>query len=116
MNKEADPIFGLKSVAEKASGAKSLTNGKRVTLSLSQETTEQLIQQLTALKGNERGTKIDVHYGTKQTEEGRTFLGGFFFVRGIQEFGAAATAGKFVPKAAGAETKAAAAAEAKRLG
>jgi hypothetical protein len=86
-----DPIIGFKSV--KASEDQE-SGKRRVSLSLSQEETIKLIETLTALVENERGTKIDVHVVRRQTNDGkRTFDSAFAFVKAIQEYNPHLSAG-----------------------
>jgi hypothetical protein len=116
--REKDPIFGTKSVAAVPSKTRTLTDGTRLSLGITQEVAKELYEALGGMLDNERGVKLDIHYGTKVTET-TSFLSSFFFVKPILAYGAnpntgAAPGGKFQPK--GAQTSAAAAAEMKKLG
>lgn len=82
--REKDPIFGTKGARMAESGTKSLQDAKRLTLNVSQETAKALYDTLGALLGNERGVKLDIHYGTKTGETG-SFTSAFFFVKGIEQ-------------------------------
>jgi len=104
-----DPLFGTKSVPLAVSHSKVLTDAQRITLSLTQETAAQLATTLTALAGNERGIKLDIHIGKKTTMDGtRTFDSAFFFAKPIQAFGTEVAAGdapkKFIPKTLNTKT------------
>lgn len=109
MERTKDTIISFKSTTI----GKNSKGGDRYQLSMSQEQVQVLIDTLTTLAGNERGVKLDVHVGEKQTNDGtRSFLSGFAFVKSIEAFGSnaggGAVKGKFVPKtqvAAAATTK-----------
>ena len=75
----------IKSTRLGTSGSKKLESPQRLTISLRLGGVQELIDALTLLKTNERGVKLDIHFGEKTTESGKTFGSSFFFVAPIQE-------------------------------
>jgi hypothetical protein len=102
---DKDPIFGTRSVTVKESGSKALTDATRLSMYFDKEVVEELITTLEGLKSNERGVKLDIHYGKKSTNDGsRQFDSGFMFAKAVGEAvsGGEKSTGpkKFVPKKA----------------
>lgn len=79
-----DPMISFKSVR----AGQDKRGDDRIELSMNQETASALYDALGTMLNNERGVKLDVHYGERETNDGsRTFLSGYAFVKEIQEFG-----------------------------
>lgn len=76
-----DPIFMTKSTKV----GKDKKGNDRIELNLSQEDAVKLAEAVAGLADSPRGVKLDVHVTTRQSQEGKTFNGGFFFVKAIQE-------------------------------
>ena len=115
---ERDPLFGTKAVAVTPSRSKALQDATRLTLNLTQETAKNLYDTLGGLLANDRGVKIDIHYGTKTTET-TSFASAFFFLKAIQERAAYQSGGASFQKKPATTSKAsaeAAANEIKKLG
>jgi len=81
---DKDPLFGTKGVKVGPSGSKALQDPTRLALSLNPETAKSLYETLGTLLNNERGVKLDIHYGIKTGETG-SFHSAFFFVKPIGE-------------------------------
>lgn len=73
-------------VAKSTRAGKDKKGRDQLDISLSQEEAVKLLEELTKLASNERGVKLAIHYGEKQSEAGRSFLSSFFFVKAIQEY------------------------------
>lgn len=73
-------------VAKSTRAGKDKKGRDQLDISLSQEEAVKLLEELTKLASNERGVKLAIHYGEKQSESGRTFLSSFFFIKAIQEY------------------------------
>lgn len=73
-------------VAKSTRAGKDKKGRDQLDISLSQEEAIKLLEELTKLASNERGVKLAIHYGEKQSEAGRSFLSAFFFVKAIQEY------------------------------
>lgn len=69
------------------SGAKGFVEGtgKTLAVSFTKEGIQQLLTALEKVKTNDRGAKLSIHYGNKQTQNGTQFVSSFMFVGEIGE-------------------------------
>ena len=88
-----DPIIRIRSTSFGTSNAKSLSakaDKNRLQLRMSPEETLNLVNALTAtlttVGAKERGVKLDIHFGKRETNEGeRLFDASMLFVKEVQE-------------------------------
>lgn len=96
MQNQKDPLITFRSTQQ----GKNSKGGDRLTLYINQDQVAVLINVLNQNSGNERGVKLDIHTAKKTTDEGRSFLSTFAFVKAVQEAGAStgAIGGRYVKK------------------